>query len=132
MPFASSIRGERFVFADLRGLLAKASEEKAGDHLAGLAARTERERVAAKLALADVPLADIAATALVEDDVTRLIQEAHDRAGHQQEGDREGQEQHVAEEHADREEERQAKSRLPPLNAEARSVEDRPPDAGDG
>jgi ethanolamine ammonia-lyase large subunit len=44
---------ERFVFADLRELFAKANEEKSGDQLAGVAARSERERVAAKRKLAD-------------------------------------------------------------------------------
>ena len=41
---------ERFHFADLRELFAKANEEKSGDQLAGIAARSERERVAAKRA----------------------------------------------------------------------------------
>ncbi|HTZ99656.1 MAG TPA: ethanolamine ammonia-lyase subunit EutB, partial [Candidatus Aquilonibacter sp.] len=52
---------ERFAFPDLRDLLAKANEEKSGDQLAGIAARSERERVAAKRRLADLPLADIVA-----------------------------------------------------------------------
>jgi ethanolamine ammonia-lyase large subunit len=60
MPFSHTIRGERFLFADLRELLAKANEAKSGDELAGIAARSERERVAAKLALADVPLSALA------------------------------------------------------------------------
>jgi ethanolamine ammonia-lyase large subunit len=79
MPYTSTIRGERFAFADLRELLAKANEIKAGDQLAGIAAGSERERVAAKLALADVPLAEIVDNPLIEDDVTRLIQESLDR-----------------------------------------------------
>src|SRR5205807_6108719 len=70
---------ERFLFADLRELLAKANEEKSGDQLAGIAAASERERVAAKLALADVPLKQIADTPLVEDDVTQLIADTLDR-----------------------------------------------------
>ena len=48
MPYHSTIRGERFAFADLRELMAKANEEKSGDSLAGIAAATNRERVAAK------------------------------------------------------------------------------------
>src|SRR5689334_21284053 len=59
MPYSSTIRGERFVFADLREVFARANEEKSGDRLAGIAAHTERERVAAKLALADVILGEI-------------------------------------------------------------------------
>jgi ethanolamine ammonia-lyase large subunit len=73
MPFNYTVRGERFTFADLRELLAKANEEKSGDQLAGLAARSDRERVAAKCALADVRLGDIVAQPLLDDDVTRLI-----------------------------------------------------------
>src|SRR6266487_1931171 len=83
MPFAHSIRGERFVFADLRELLAKANEPKSGDELAGLAARSERERVAAKLALADVPLSCFLDQSVIDpdkDDVSRLILDTHDRA----------------------------------------------------
>ena len=59
MPYQTTIRGERFVFADLRELFARANEEKSGDQLAGIAARSERERVAAKLVLADVTLGEI-------------------------------------------------------------------------
>ena len=49
MNLSTVVRGERFRFADLREVFAKANEEKSGDQLAGLAARSERERVAAKL-----------------------------------------------------------------------------------
>src|SRR5215213_10277227 len=81
MPYTSTIRGERFHFADLRELLAKANEPKSGDHLAGVAARTERERAAAKLALADVPLSEFLANHVIDpdgDDVSRLLLETHD------------------------------------------------------
>jgi ethanolamine ammonia-lyase large subunit len=73
---------ERFHFRDLRDLFAKANEEKSGDQLAGLAARSEQERVAAKYALADLPLQEIVENPLVspeEDDVSRLILETHDQ-----------------------------------------------------
>jgi ethanolamine ammonia-lyase large subunit len=60
-------------FPDLRDLLAKANEVKSGDQLAGIAARSEQERVAAKCALADLPLAEILARPLIDDDVTELI-----------------------------------------------------------
>jgi len=63
---------------DLRALFAKANEVKSGDHLAGIAAHSEQERVAAKRALADLPLAEILAKPLIEDDVTRLIHESFD------------------------------------------------------
>lgn len=63
-------------FADLRELFAKANEVKSGDQLAGIAAHSEQERVAAKCALADLPLAQILAQPLLEDDVTGLIHES--------------------------------------------------------
>jgi ethanolamine ammonia-lyase large subunit len=70
-----------FQFRDLTDLFAKANEEKSGDQLAGLAAQSEQERVAAKYVLADVPLQKIVANPLIppeQDDVTRLILETHD------------------------------------------------------
>src|ERR1700694_51925 len=73
---------ERFDFSDLRELFAKANEEKSGDQLAGIAARSERERVAAKRKRADLSLDEIVRRPLIdpsEDDVTRLILEAFDQ-----------------------------------------------------
>src|SRR6267378_4411562 len=73
---------ERFVFSDLRELFAKANEEKSGDQLAGIAARSERERVAAKRKLADVTLDEIVRRPLInpdEDDVTQLILDTFDQ-----------------------------------------------------
>ena len=67
---------------ELRTLFAHANEEKSGDQLAGIAARSEQERVAAKCALADLSLAEIVANPLIgpdQDDVTRLILETHDQ-----------------------------------------------------
>ena len=70
-----------FRFSDLREILAKANEEKSGDQLAGIAASSERERVAAKRALAELPLIDLLNNPVIpaeEDEVTRLILETHD------------------------------------------------------
>ena len=81
MPYCAVVRSERFRFSDLRELLGRASERKSGDELAGIAARSETERVAAKIALADVILSDLIAEPLVDpavDDVSRLIFETHD------------------------------------------------------
>jgi ethanolamine ammonia-lyase large subunit len=78
MAYWATVHGERFVFAGLADLLAKANEEKSGDQLAGLAARSATERVAAKTALADVRLADLVATPLVDDAVTDLVARTHD------------------------------------------------------
>ena len=72
---------ERFHFADLRELFAKANEEKSGDQLAGIAACSERERVAAKCALADLPLSEIVRNPLLDpeaDEVSRLILDRFD------------------------------------------------------
>jgi ethanolamine ammonia-lyase large subunit len=72
---------ERFEFSGLREILAKANEEKSGDRLAGIAATSDGERVAAKMALADVPLRQIARQPLIaaeEDEVTRLIEGSWD------------------------------------------------------
>jgi ethanolamine ammonia-lyase large subunit len=74
---------ERYRFSDLRELLAKANEEKSGDQLAGIAAASERERVAAKCALADLPLVDLLKNPLIPpetDEVSRLILDSHDSA----------------------------------------------------
>jgi ethanolamine ammonia-lyase large subunit len=73
---------EHFDFSDLRELFAKANEEKSGDQLAGIAARSERERIAAKCKLADMTLDEIARRPLIDpsqDDVTRLILDTFDQ-----------------------------------------------------
>ncbi|MFZ9791636.1 MAG: ethanolamine ammonia-lyase subunit EutB [Gemmataceae bacterium] len=80
MPYSQVLRNERFVFADLRELLAKSSESKSGDLLAGIAATSERERIAAKMALADVPLQAFLKQPVIDpeiDDVSRLILDHH-------------------------------------------------------
>src|SRR6266567_8871857 len=82
MPYQATIRNQHFTFADLREVFAKANEEKSGDRLAGVAAETERERVAAKLVLADVRLGEIVDQPLIDpdhDDVSRLILESLDQ-----------------------------------------------------
>jgi len=78
---------ERFAFSDLRELFAKANENKSGDQLAGIAARSERERVAAKRQLADLSLAEIVQRPLLDpndDDVSRLILDTFDEKTFQQ------------------------------------------------
>jgi ethanolamine ammonia-lyase large subunit len=77
---------EKFVFSDLRELFAKANEEKSGDQLAGLAARSERERVAAKQRLADLPLDEIVRQPLIdpdEDEVSDLLLRSFDQEAFQ-------------------------------------------------
>src|SRR5215472_17503510 len=81
MPMSESYR-----FSDLRELLAKANEEKSGDQLAGIAAVSERERVAAKSALADLPLVELLNRPVIPpetDEVSRLILDSHKPAAFQ-------------------------------------------------
>jgi ethanolamine ammonia-lyase large subunit len=73
---------ERFSFSDLRELFAKANEEKSGDRLAGIAAGSEKERIAAKRKLADLSLDEIVRQPLIDpddDDVSELILKSFDR-----------------------------------------------------
>ncbi len=81
MPYRHTVRGHAYAFDDLKTLLARASPLRAGDALAGVAAATYEERVAAQYALADAPLRDFLRHALVpyeRDEVTRLIVDTHD------------------------------------------------------
>ena len=83
MAYASTLRGNVFKFADLRELMSRANEVKSGDILAGIAAESAQERVAAKLALADVPLSEITANPLIdpdEDEVSQQIVAHHNDA----------------------------------------------------
>jgi len=83
MPYAHALGAQVYRFADLKTLLARASPERSGDLLAGVAAASAEERMAAKLALADVSLRSFLDQALVpyeDDEVTRLIIDTHDAA----------------------------------------------------
>ncbi len=83
MGYRATLGLHTHAFADLRTLLAKATPARSGDQLAGVAAESAQERVAARMALADVPLQRFLHEALVpyEDDaVTRLIIDSHDAA----------------------------------------------------
>jgi ethanolamine ammonia-lyase large subunit len=83
MAFAHTVSHQTFHFADLKTLLAKAGPARSGDELAGVAAASERERIAARMALAQVPLTHFLHEALVpyeDDEVTRLIIDRHDAA----------------------------------------------------
>jgi ethanolamine ammonia-lyase large subunit len=82
MGFAHRIGSRTYRFADLRTLLARASPERSGDALAGIAAGSAEERMAARMALAEVPLEHFLHEAVVpyeDDEVTRLIVDTHDR-----------------------------------------------------
>src|SRR5262245_23618192 len=78
-----TIGARRYTFPDLKTLLAKATPLRSGDQLAGLAAETGEERVAAQFALADLPLKAFLNELVVPyetDEVTRLIVDTHDNA----------------------------------------------------
>jgi len=79
--YTHTVHSTRYQWPDLRTLLAKASPLRSGDQLAGLAAATAEERVAAQMALADLPLATFLSEAVVpyeQDEITRLIVDRHD------------------------------------------------------
>ncbi len=71
MAYAQTVGSTRYVFDDLKALLARASPARSGDRLAGLAARSGEERVAARMALADLPLGEFLKTELVPYDSRR-------------------------------------------------------------
>jgi ethanolamine ammonia-lyase large subunit len=80
---SATIGSTRYTFPDLAALLAKASPLRSGDQLAGVAAASGEERVAAQFALADLPLRtflDEHVVPYATDEVTRLIVDTHDRA----------------------------------------------------
>ena len=78
MVLKTTLLGKTYTFRDVKEVLAKANEEKSGDALAGLAAADARERVAAKVVLADLTLGDLRENPAVpyeQDEVTRIIQD---------------------------------------------------------
>ena len=79
--YAHTVGSVRYHFADLRTLLARATPARSGDSLAGLSAGSAEERVAAQMALADLPLTTFLSEAVVpyeQDEVTRLVIDTHD------------------------------------------------------
>jgi ethanolamine ammonia-lyase large subunit len=79
--YAATIGGTRHTFPDLKCLMARASPLRSGDQLAGIAAESAEERVAAQMALADLPLKSFLTDVVVpyeRDEVTRLILDTHD------------------------------------------------------
>ncbi|WP_062762886.1 ethanolamine ammonia-lyase subunit EutB [Falsirhodobacter sp. alg1] len=84
MPvYHATVGGERFRFDGLAALLAAATAERSGDQLAGIAAGSAPQRVAARYALADLPLRSFLTEVVVPyetDEVTRLIIDTHDAA----------------------------------------------------
>ncbi|MBR4863655.1 MAG: ethanolamine ammonia-lyase subunit EutB [Oscillospiraceae bacterium] len=78
MLLKTTLLGKTYQFKDIKEVLAKANEEKTGDSLAGLAAENARERIAAKVVLAAMPLKELRnhpAVPYEADEVTRIIQD---------------------------------------------------------
>jgi len=79
--FQHTAGGQRWHFTDLKDLLAKATPARSGDRLAGVAADSDRQRVAAQMALAELPLRHFLSESVIayeDDEVTRLIVDSHD------------------------------------------------------
>lgn len=79
--YKTTLAHRTWQFASLKEVMAKASPARSGDMLAGVAAQSAEERMAAKIILADIPLRDIVNTPLIpyeDDEVTRLIIDTHD------------------------------------------------------
>ena len=78
MKLKTTLLGKTYQFGSVKDVLAKANEEKTGDQLAGLAAESAQERVAAKVVLSEMTLQDLRENPAVpyeEDEVTRIIQD---------------------------------------------------------
>ena len=83
MGHAQTVGNHVYRFDDLKALLAKATPPRSGDQLAGIAAGSAEERMAARLALAELPLSTFLRDAVIpyeDDEVTRLIVDSHDAA----------------------------------------------------
>lgn len=81
--YTQTLAGQRWHFKDLKEVMAKASPLRSGDQLAGIAAQTDVERVAAQMTLAELPLNTFLHQALIpyeQDEVTRLILDTHNAA----------------------------------------------------
>jgi ethanolamine ammonia-lyase large subunit len=79
--YRATLGASKYVFEDLKTLLAKATPLRSGDQLAGLAAENAEQRVAAQYALADVPLKSFLEDLVIPyeiDEITRLIIDSHD------------------------------------------------------
>jgi len=84
MVYRQVIGATSYVFDDLRDLLAKATPPRSGDRLAGVAADSAEQMIAARMALANVPLKQFLNETVVpyeDDEVTRLIVDSHDASG---------------------------------------------------
>src|SRR5438034_9234878 len=84
MFYRHTIDATSYVFENLRDLLAKATPPRSGDRLAGIAAESAEQMVAARMALSNVPLTQFLNETVIpyeDDEVTRLIVDSHDAQG---------------------------------------------------
>src|SRR5258708_9045732 len=82
MKLSTRLLGATYRFRSVKELLARANEARSGDELAGIAARSEKERIAAKIVLGGLTLGDLRENPVVpyeRDEVTRVIDDALDR-----------------------------------------------------
>ncbi len=83
MKYQQTVGGFNYAFKSLGEVMAKATPEKSGDAMTGIMAANEKERMAAKLVLADLPLKQFLVDPIIpyeQDAVTRLILDTHDEA----------------------------------------------------
>jgi ethanolamine ammonia-lyase large subunit len=83
MVYRHTIDATSYVFENLRDLLAKATPPRSGDRLAGIAADSAEQMIAARMALADIPLKQFLHETVIayeDDEITRLIIDTHDAA----------------------------------------------------
>ncbi|MEI7916441.1 MAG: ethanolamine ammonia-lyase subunit EutB [Methylophilaceae bacterium] len=82
MIYSYTIDSHTYLFEDLKAVLAKATPARSGDFLAGVAADTYAERMAARMCLAEIPLKQFLEDLIIPyeaDEVTRLIVDTHDQ-----------------------------------------------------
>lgn len=82
MAYRYIVGTQTYQFSDLKEVLAKATPARSGDYLAGLAAETYAERMAARMCLAEIPLKQFLEELIIPyetDEVTRLIVDTHDK-----------------------------------------------------
>jgi ethanolamine ammonia-lyase large subunit len=87
MKLSTRLFGKSYRFKSIKEVLARANEMRSGDELAGIAARSEQERIAAKMVLADLTLRDLRENPVVpyeRDEVTRVIDDALDREAYEE------------------------------------------------
>ena len=79
MALSTTLLGQRYLFSDVKEVLAKASEKKSGDELAGVAARDPKERVAAKSVLAGLTLKELRENPVVPYDLDEVTRQTEDK-----------------------------------------------------